>query len=144
MRDAAATPFQTQLVVDADPDAPGRYRTNIGAEWNCPLVPHGGLVTSVAASAMRTELDAPTQRLRSITVVFAGQVEPGPVDVDVTVLRRGRTMSQVAATLRSRGAPDGHTSLAVFGESRAGFEFTDLVPPSPPEPDTCPSFRAQR
>ena len=141
MREAAATPFQTQLVVDADPDAPGRYRTNIGAEWNCPLVPHGGLVTSVAASAIRTELDAPTQRLRSITVVFAGQVEPGPVDVDVTVLRRGRTMSQVAATLRSRGAPDGHTSLAVFGESRAGFEFTDLVPPSPPEPDACPSFR---
>jgi acyl-CoA thioesterase len=135
------TAFQRQLAVHADGDVPGRYGAVIGAEWNCPLVPHGGLVTAVAASAMRTELDAAAQRLRSITVVFAGQVEPGSVEIDVTVLRRGRTMSQVAATLRSVGAPAGHTSVAVFGAARDGFEFTDLVPPTPPEPASCPSFR---
>jgi len=133
--------FQAQLAVEADAGHPGRYRADIAEAWNCPLVPHGGLVTAVAASAMRAELDAAPQALRSITVVFAGQVQPGPVEIDVTVLRRGRTMSQVAATLRSTGAAAGHTSVAVFGVERHGFEFTDLAPPAAPDPDTCPSFR---
>ena len=56
------TAFQAQLAVEADDGRPGRYRAVIAAEWNCPLVPHGGLVTAVAASAMRAELDAAAQR----------------------------------------------------------------------------------
>ena len=133
--------FQRQLALDQDGDHPGRYRTDVGAEWNCPLVPHGGLVTAVAASAMRAELGRPGQSLRSVTAVFAGRVEPGPVEVDVTVLRRGRSMSQVSATVRSAGTPAGHTSVAVFGASRPGFEFTELAPPAAPTPEACPSFR---
>jgi acyl-CoA thioesterase len=135
------TAFQAQLAVEPDADRLGRYRADIGAEWNCPLVPHGGLVTAVAASAMRAELHAAAQRLRSITVVFAGSVEPGPVEIDVTVLRRGRTMSQLGATLRSVGARAGHTSVAVFGAARDGFEFTDVAPPVAPDPEACPSWR---
>ncbi len=138
---SAATRFQRQMRVDTDEARPGRYRTVIGSAWNCPLVPHGGIVTAVAVSAMRAELDHPEQRLRSVTAVFAGQVRPGPVEVLVTVLRRGRTMSQVAATLRSEGETSGHTSVAVFGASRPGFEFTDLTPPDAPPPEACRSFR---
>ena len=135
------TRFQRQMRLQADEARPGRYQTVIGSEWNCPLVPHGGIVTAVAASAMRDELDHPEQRLRSVTAVFAGQVRPGPVEVDVTVLRRGRTMSQVAATICNVGEAAGHTSVAVFGASRPGFEFTDLTPPSAPPPEECRSFR---
>lgn len=122
-------------------DHPGRYRTVIGGEWNCPLVPHGGLVTAVAAQAMGLELGNPSQRLRSITAVFAGQVQPGEVEVDVTVLRQGRSMSQLTATIRNVDAPAGHTSIAVFGQERPGFEFTELVAPDAPPPELCPSFR---
>ena len=51
-------------------------------------------------------------------------------------------MSQATATVRSTGAEAGHTSLAVFGTTRPGFEFTDLEPPPDvPHPDDCPSFR---
>ena len=99
----ASTRFQRQMELDADDANAGRYQTVIGSEWNCPLVPHGGIVTAVAASAMRDELDHPEQHLRSVTAVFAGQVRPGPVEVEVTVLRRGRTMSQVAAMIRNVG-----------------------------------------
>jgi acyl-CoA thioesterase len=120
---------------------PGRYRTVIDREWNCPLVPHGGLVTAVAARAMGLELENPSQRLRSITAVFARPVQPGAVEVDVTVLRRGRSMSQLTATVRNVGEEVGHTSLAVFGQERPGFEFTDLAAPDAPPPDACPSFR---
>ena len=90
---------------------------------------------------MGDELGNPSQRLRSVTAVFAGQVRPGPVEVEVTVLRRGRTMSQLTATVRNVGDPAGHTSIAVFGHERPGFEFTDLAIPDAPPPETCPSFR---
>lgn len=133
--------FQRQLHLDADDGRPGRYRTEIDPAWNCPVVPHGGIVTAIAARAMQDELAHPEQPLRSVTAVFAGQVRPGAAEIDVSVLRRGRTMSQATATLRNVGVAAGHTSVAVFGASRPGFEFTDLTPPHPPPPEECPSFR---
>ena len=122
-------------------DGDGAFRADIGEEWNCPVVPHGGLVTATTVRAMLAALDRPDQALRSVTTVFAAQVLPGPVDVDVTVLRRGRSISQVAATARTPGADAGHTTVAVFGAERDGFSFTDAVPPPVPPPDECPSFR---
>lgn len=137
-------PFFTRQAgaVLPDPTEPGRYRVDIDAGWNCPYVPHGGVVTAMAARAMELELGNAEQRLRSVSVAFADQVPAGPAEIDVTVLRRGRSMSQATATLRAQGAEAGHTSIAVFGAERVGFEFTDLPQPSfLPAPDDCPSFR---
>ena len=35
-------------------DGHGAYRAHIGDEWNCPVVPHGGLVTATTVRAKRT------------------------------------------------------------------------------------------
>jgi acyl-CoA thioesterase len=131
------TPFGRQLALDADRDVPGRYRTELSESWNCPIVPHGGLVTAVAARAMAMELDQADHPLRSVTNAFAAQVAAGPVEIAVQVLRRGRSMSQATATVRGAG----HTCVAVFGGARDGFEFTDVVMPEVPAPAACPSFR---
>jgi acyl-CoA thioesterase len=151
MSDAAAgagVPFFTrQMQLRASDEVEGRFCVEIDAEWNCPIVPHGGLVTALAARAMELALDRPDQELRSISVVFAEQVPPGPVEVDVTVIRRGRSVSQAMATVRSVGREAGHTSIAVFGGDRPAFEFTDLPVPdfaTLPAPDECPSFRDER
>ncbi|MGO9876695.1 MAG: acyl-CoA thioesterase [Acidimicrobiia bacterium] len=136
----APTPFEQATAVQPRGEA-GAYRAHIGQEWNCPVVPHGGLVTATVVRAMLAELDRPDQSLRSVTTVFAAQVIAGPVDVDVTVLRRGRSISQVSATARTPGADAGHATVAVFGAPRAGFEFTDTTAPVVPPPHECPSFR---
>ena len=129
------SPFARQLTFDAG-------RVEVDAMWNCPIVPHGGLVTAIAAKAMTDELAEPEQRLRTITAVFAAAVQPGPVDIDVTVLRRGRSISQASATLRNPGSDAGLTVMAVFGADRPGFHFTDLRPPTDlPPPDQCVAFR---
>jgi acyl-CoA thioesterase len=135
------TAFGRQLALTPDPAVAGRYTTELSDVWNCPFVPHGGLATAVAARAMELELAASAQPLRSVTNVFAAQVPAGPVVIDVTVLRRGRSMSQVAATMRAPDARVGHTSVAVLGASRPGFEFTDVFMPDVPPPEECPSFR---
>ena len=137
----AAAPFARETAVVPDGARAGRWYGRLSAGWCAPTLPQGGLVTAVALRAMRAELAAPEQRLRSITTVFADQVRPGRVEIDVAVLRRGRSLSQMTATARSAGQATGHTSVAVFGGMRPGFEFTDLTPPDVPPPEECPSFR---
>jgi acyl-CoA thioesterase len=93
------------------------------------------------ARAMEAELDEPAQPLRTISTVFAQQVQAGDQEIDVDVLRRGRSMSQCRATIRNPGADAGATAVAVFGAARRGFSFSDGQPPDVPMPDDCPSFR---
>jgi acyl-CoA thioesterase len=136
----STAPFTRETTI-VPGDRPGRWCATLSNEWCAPFVPQGGLVSALAVRAMTEELAAPEQRLRSVTTVFAAQVRPGPVEIDVALLRRGRSMSQVTATVRSGGEEAGHTSVAVFGTARPGFEFTDVAPPAVPPPETCRSFR---
>jgi len=131
--------FLESVVVD--PVSPGRYDAVIDPGWNLRPLPQGGIVTALALRAMGEELGDPDESLRTLHTVFAGQVASGPVVIDVDVLRRGRSMSHLRAEVRNPDAPRGHLTTAVFGRSREGFAFTDLVRPEVRPPEACPSFR---
>jgi acyl-CoA thioesterase len=135
------TDFGRQTSVEPNPAGGGRYGAVVSDKWNAPVLPHGGIVTALALRAMAAELGSRDQTLRSVTTVFAAQVPPGPVDIDVTVLRAGRTMSQATATVRPTGQDSGHTAVAIFGGTRPGFEFTESTLPEVARPEDCPSFR---
>lgn len=79
---------------------------------------------------MVAELAEADQRLRISHTTFVAPVSDGPVDVDVEVLRRGRSMSHVRAEVRNPTSAHGHVTTAVFGSTRRGFEFADLEPPA--------------
>ena len=120
----------------------GRYDAAIHEDWNLRPLPQGGVVTALALRAMESELDDPSQRLRTLHTTFVAQVPHGPVEIDVEPLRRGRSMSHLRAEVRSPDAPRGHVTTAVFGSTRAGFEFTDArFPAGLPGVDACRSFR---
>lgn len=120
----------------------GRYRAEIDVSWNLRPLPQGGVVSAIALRAAAAELDDPAQQLRTLHTAFVAQVAHGPVDVDVEVLRRGRSMSHLRAEVRNPGAAAGHVTTAIHGAPRDGFSFTDLRPPADlPAPDDCPSFR---
>ena len=119
-------------------ELPALYRCSLGDQWNAALFPFGGFVSAVAVRAMREELALPEHRPRSMTTLFNSPVKTGEVEVEVKTLRRGRGMSQLQATVRNIGDSEpGHTTLAVFGGARPGFEFTDLAPPDIPAPAGC-------
>jgi len=120
---------------------PGRYRGEIDEVWNLRPLPQGGVVTALALRAMGTELGDGAQRLRVLHTTFAAQVAHGPVDIDVEVLRRGRSMSHLRAEVRNEGAGRGHLTTGIFGSRREGFDFTDLAAPVVAPPADCPSFR---
>ena len=119
----------------------GHYTTTISPAWNLAVVPQGGTIAATAVSAMIAELTEPSQTLRTLSTMFAGQVADGPVEIDVRVLRRGRSMSQLVADVRNVGSDSGLTAMAAFGRPRRGFEVTDLTMPAVPNPETQPRWR---
>jgi acyl-CoA thioesterase len=118
----------------------GIYAATIAPAWQLAMAPQGGVVAAIAARAMEAEL-ATGQSLRSFHGVFASPVPVGPVEAEVNVVRSGRSISQVQATVRAVGALAGFTALAAFGNERPGFAYTELEMPSVPAPDDCPSYR---
>jgi acyl-CoA thioesterase len=133
--------FGCETEVHPDSHVEGSFRADFSEQWCAPQHPQGGVATVAMIRAMAAALDAPEQTLRSVTNVFAAPVRTGPAEIDVTVLRRGRSQSQVVATMRTPGEVAGHTAVAVFGRRRPGFEFTDVVIPDVPPPEECPSWR---
>lgn len=129
------------LELDAAAGSPRRFRGFVSDRWVLAVVPQGGIVVAIAARAMAMTLGLPEQSLRTISAVFAGQVAAGEVEVEVDVLRRGRSMSQISATVRNPGAAAGLTAIAVFGAPRRGFDFVESARPDVPAPDGLRSFR---
>ncbi len=133
--------FQRDSAVTADPEVAGRHHAHLPMSWAAPTVPQGGISLAAVVRAMHAELANEDMPLRSVSCVFAAPVEAGDAEIDVEVLRRGRSVAQVSATMRTPGRAAGLTAIAVFGSSRPGFEFTDLTVPEFPDPTTLPSFR---
>lgn len=129
------------LDVRADPDQPGRFHASISEPWMLAVVPQGGVVAALAVRAMARHLDRPDQTLRTTSALFAGKVDAGPVVIDVRVLRQGRSMSQLEATVHNPGSEAGLTAVAAFGTTRRGFSFTDLTMPDVPGPDGLRRWR---
>ena len=114
----------------------GRYRATLDHSWDLMPLPQGGIVASFALRAAEAEVADPAQKLRTCTAVFAGQVAAGELEVDVTVLRRGRSATQVLATVRNAGRDVGDH------DARCLRVFKRAAPPS----STCrsPSSRLRR
>ncbi|MHB1786648.1 MAG: acyl-CoA thioesterase [Acidimicrobiales bacterium] len=131
--------FAKDVVVERIGD--GRYAASLDHSWDLVPVPQGGVVTSFGLRAATAEVADPSQTLRTCTTIFAGQVVAGDLEVTTEVLRRGRSATQVMATVRNRGRDSGTTTVAVFGSPRRGPSFVDVVPPSVSPPMQCPSYR---
>ena len=120
--------------------APGRYRAELDHSWDLLPLPQGGIVASLGLRAAADAIHDPAHRLRTCTTVFAGQVTAGTIDIDVQVLRHGRSATQVVSTVRNAGADAGATIVAVFGSQRRGPSFIEGAPPRVPPPLDCPSY----
>jgi acyl-CoA thioesterase len=75
----------------------------------------GGLIAALAVQAMR-DVEGSDWPLRALQASFIGPVG-GPTSAEVTLLRQGRNVRQVQATLRSSGQVAA-VILAAFGQGR--------------------------
>ncbi|HTJ44431.1 MAG TPA: thioesterase family protein [Kofleriaceae bacterium] len=121
------------------PISAGRYHLEISRRWNFAL-PSGGVLATAALRAASQELADEGLRLGSATAIFCTPIQPGALDLDVTILRRGGSAAQIRTTVRAGGAPEvGFEVVATFCRDRRGPDVRGARMPDVPPPDACPS-----
>lgn len=111
------------------PVGAGTYRVLLPDSWNFRN-PSGGALMTAALRAAQLELAAPELRLRSATTIFTSVVDPGALDVEVRIIRRGAVAAQAHVALRNEGAKDGLEVIATFARARSeGPTFVDVARP---------------
>ena len=134
----------------ADPEHPGHYHATVTESWRI-FQAFGGITFGIAHRAALEHLHRPDLAPVTASAVFCAPVPPGPVTVEVEVLRNGRTAAQVVADLRVPGRDGTALRLqATFGRPQThDLTFTDAVfpddagspedwAPPPPRPDDDP------
>src|SRR5437868_2730853 len=103
----------TTLTVDAE--RPGRFHADLPDDWKVVYI-FGGVSMYAALRAMEEYLGRDDLSLVTANAIFLAPVPPGPITIDVDVLRDGRRASQVAADLRVPGVdPPALRVHGVFG-----------------------------
>jgi hypothetical protein len=83
----------------------------------------------------REALGRPELTLVTANAIFLAPVPPGPVEIDVEVLRDGRNASQVAADVHVPGAGPALRVHGVFGRAHdTHLAFQDVPVPEVPRP----------
>ena len=125
--------LRADTVLTRDPAIRGRFHADIPDGWKVVYV-FGGVSMYTALRAMQEALGRPELALVTANAIFVAPVPPGPVTIDVEVLRDGRSASQVAADLRVGGrlALRAHGVFGVAHDTDLGFldvQFPDVPGP---------------
>jgi acyl-CoA thioesterase len=90
-----------------------RFRSVLLDRWNIVSGPNGGYLAAIIARAMTEAVADTTRGLRSLTVHYLARPEFDEVEVDVEILRQGRSLSSLQAVMR-QGDRVICSSLAAF------------------------------
>lgn len=109
---ALMTPLSKVLKLKSD--GPG-FLTEIPQDWTQGRTTFGGLLAAVAIRGLQT--GAQGRPLRSFLMDYVSPTAPGPLTVEVEVLRVGRSLLHTRATLAQEGQMRA-VLLGAFGEAR--------------------------
>ena len=124
-----------------EPLGGGRYGATIDPGWAIGTKPHGGYLLVMLAKAVVAEaaIGAPVELPdpAAISAHYLAAPDPGPAEVTVEVLRRGRTASQARATLSAGGrrCVEALVTCGALAPSGPPYWSAVPVPELPPEPD---------
>lgn len=116
---------------------PGSWKADLAEGWDIFGVTNGGYLMAIAARAM--EAESGRRNLISATGNFVNAATAGPIAVEVEVLKRGRSLSTLRATL-SDADRDLVYVTGVYSDADRPIHDTDLTlatPPELPSPDVC-------
>jgi acyl-CoA thioesterase len=116
----------------------GRFAATVASGWRAGRGPHGGYLAAMLLRALIETVDDPGRTPRSLTIHYTRAPEPGPVQVEVTIERAGRSLSTLSARMTQGGRT---TSLAL-----AAFSVPWRSPGADelPMPDVAPADAERR
>ena len=93
----------------------GSFTADIQPEWDIFGVTNGGYLLSTIARAMGEE--APERDLVSISARFLNPGRPGPADIEVDVLKKGRGTTTLQGRMSQGGRTlfAAHATFAIYG-----------------------------
>jgi hypothetical protein len=146
---ASATEFDAATAIEPDPHRPGTYAIRVDAGFTVGPKPNGGYLLAIAARAAGHHLgavgtDHPDPL--AATAHFLWAPDPGPAEIEVEVLRTGRSASQARATLRQdgRACVDATFTLGRLPESPPPPRWSARPPVDLPDRADCPRIPAHR
>ena len=121
----------------------GRYEATMDTGWWIVNGPNGGYVAAVVARAIVAEVAVgaetePPKTLHSLTLHYLRPPAEGPVHLDVTIERRGRSVATATARMYQADRLVVVAIAAVAG-ARSTHEFNEIVAPHVPDPDDLPA-----
>lgn len=92
-----------------------RFGTTLLERWNIAAGPNGGYLAALVARGMTDVIDEAERALRSITVHYLSRPAFDDVEIEVTTLRTGRSLSTMRAEMTQNGKTIA-TALAAFSK----------------------------
>ena len=120
-----------------EPIGAGRYAVALDPGWAIGAKPNGGYLLAVLARAAAAEAGPELPHPAAVSAHFLAAPDPGPAEVTVEVLRRGRSASQLRATLSADGRPCVEALVTCGRLEPATAPYWSEVPAAglPPEAD---------
>lgn len=112
------------------------FRAELDPTWWVVRGPHGGYMAAIILRALTEVVDDPERPVRSFTTHFVAAPKEGPVEIEVTLERKGRSITHTSARLSQEGKVMA-TSLAAFSTPWTGLDFDLAPPPELAPPDEC-------
>lgn len=126
-----------------EPTGAGRYAVTLDPGWAIGSKPNGGYLVSILARAAAAEAGPELPHPAAVSAHFLSAPDPGPAEVAVEVLRRGRSATQTRVTLLAGGvrSVEALVTCGRLPSATAPFWSSVPVPDLPPWED-CPPVPA--
>ena len=118
---------------------PGAFTAELHERWSSLVGIHGGYTAAIVANAITASVDDPSRPLRSFATQFASIPRPGPVEIDVTMERTGKSMTTTSARLLQEGRVL-QVAHAASSTIRPGLAYDDYLRPRDADPGDTPRF----
>jgi acyl-CoA thioesterase len=115
------------------------FVAELDERWSSLVGIHGGYSAAVVVRAMEQAVNDPDRALRTFATQFAAAPRPGPVEIEVTVERAGRSMTTTSARLLQQGRLL-QVAHAVSSVPWPGLAYDEHVRPRGADPGDAPIF----
>lgn len=112
----------------------GRFEAAVASGWRAGRGPHGGYIAAILLRALIEAVDDESRTPRSLTIHYTRAPDPGPIEIETTLERQGRSLSTLSARMMQSGKTTA-LALAAFSVPWRSPGADELPMPNVPGAD---------
>lgn len=124
----------TAVRLEAQSAGTRRFAADVSDGWRAGRGPHGGYLAAMLLRALTETVAEPARSPRSLTIHYTRAPQPGPITIETTLERVGRSLSTLSARMEQGGRLTA-LALSAFSVPWSGPEISDIEMPRVAPPD---------